>query len=161
VSEYGVADLRGKTDRECIIAMLNIADSRFQAGLLAEAKKVGKVEAQYEIPERWRDNYPSRLERQLGSAMRDGLFPTFPFGTDFTDDELELGAALQWLEERTRSRGRFISSAASVLTSFLRSTDTKMMRLLARMKLDRPQNLREHLYQRLVRHAILQTRNET
>jgi acyl-CoA hydrolase len=161
VSEYGIADLRGKTDRECVMAMLNIADSRFQATLLGEAKRVGKIEAQYEIPPRWRDNYPSRLERELGGATRDGLLPMFPFGTEFTDDELELGTALKWLEERTRTRGGSIWSAGSALVSSLRSADATTMRLLARMQLDQPKNLRERLYQRLVRYAILQTRSET
>ena len=34
ITEYGIADLRGRTDAECIAAMLNIADSRFQDELL-------------------------------------------------------------------------------------------------------------------------------
>jgi len=29
-TEYGIADLRGRTDEEIIIALLNVADSRFQ-----------------------------------------------------------------------------------------------------------------------------------
>jgi acyl-CoA hydrolase len=39
VTEYGVADLRGRTDEEVIAALLNIADSRFQDGLLARARQ--------------------------------------------------------------------------------------------------------------------------
>jgi acyl-CoA hydrolase len=34
VTEYGVADLRGKSDRDCIAAMVAIADSRFQDELI-------------------------------------------------------------------------------------------------------------------------------
>ena len=45
ITEYGVADLRGRTDRDTIVSMLNIADSRFQEGLLDAAKRAGKVEA--------------------------------------------------------------------------------------------------------------------
>ena len=30
VTEYGIADLRGRTDREIVAALLNVADSRFQ-----------------------------------------------------------------------------------------------------------------------------------
>ncbi|MFC6655237.1 acetyl-CoA hydrolase/transferase C-terminal domain-containing protein [Roseibium salinum] len=41
VTEYGVADLRAKTDEQCIAAMLDIADSRFQQGLLEQAKRAG------------------------------------------------------------------------------------------------------------------------
>src|SRR5262249_4993588 len=42
VTEYGIADLRGRTDEECIAALLDIADSRFQEELLAKAKVAGK-----------------------------------------------------------------------------------------------------------------------
>src|SRR6185312_12157864 len=37
VTEYGVADLRGKSDSECIEAMLSICDARFLDALCAEA----------------------------------------------------------------------------------------------------------------------------
>ncbi len=30
ITEYGIADLRGRTDHEVIAALLNVADSRFQ-----------------------------------------------------------------------------------------------------------------------------------
>jgi len=43
VSEYGIADLRGKSDEEVIAAMLAIADSRFQDALLRQAKAAGKI----------------------------------------------------------------------------------------------------------------------
>jgi hypothetical protein len=43
VTEYGIGDLRGKSDRDVIVAMLSIADSRFQNELLASAKKAGKI----------------------------------------------------------------------------------------------------------------------
>lgn len=44
VSEYGVADLRGRTDEDCIAAMAAIADARFAPGLLARARQAGKVD---------------------------------------------------------------------------------------------------------------------
>ena len=34
ITEYGIADLRGRTDAECVAAMIDIADSRFQDELL-------------------------------------------------------------------------------------------------------------------------------
>ncbi|HEU5399060.1 MAG TPA: acetyl-CoA hydrolase/transferase C-terminal domain-containing protein, partial [Gammaproteobacteria bacterium] len=43
VTEYGIADLRGRSDREVIAAMLNVADSRFQEKLLSEAKRARKL----------------------------------------------------------------------------------------------------------------------
>ena len=33
ITEYGIADLRGKTDRECVLAMLAIADARYTTSL--------------------------------------------------------------------------------------------------------------------------------
>jgi acyl-CoA hydrolase len=44
VTEYGIADLRGKSDRDVIVAMLAITDARFQEGLLRQAKDAGKIE---------------------------------------------------------------------------------------------------------------------
>ena len=44
ITEYGIADLRGRTDAECIAAMLDIADSRFQEELLAAAKRANKID---------------------------------------------------------------------------------------------------------------------
>ncbi|MFA5496020.1 MAG: acetyl-CoA hydrolase/transferase C-terminal domain-containing protein [Porticoccaceae bacterium] len=43
VTEYGIADLRGKTDAEVIAAMLAISDSRFQPELLRSARLAGKI----------------------------------------------------------------------------------------------------------------------
>jgi len=55
--------LRGKTDEVVIQEMLKITDSRFQEGLLAEAKKAGKISPDYRLPESARANVPQRLER--------------------------------------------------------------------------------------------------
>jgi len=38
VTEYGIADIRGKSDRDVAVAMLGIADSRFQDELLGQGK---------------------------------------------------------------------------------------------------------------------------
>ena len=84
VTEYGVADLRGKTDRDVIAAMLAVADSRFQDELLRQAKDAGKIERGFELPAACRDNTPERIARALAPAREQGLLPAFPFGTDFT-----------------------------------------------------------------------------
>src|SRR6202171_1715419 len=49
VTEYGVADLRGKSDAEVIAAMLAVADSRFQSELTRQAKDAGKLPKQFVI----------------------------------------------------------------------------------------------------------------
>src|SRR5260221_6113001 len=43
VTEYGVADVRGKSDADVIAAMLQVTDSRFQAELARVAKDAGKL----------------------------------------------------------------------------------------------------------------------
>ena len=94
VTEYGIADLRGKSDREVIAAMLSVADSRFQGELLARAKHAGKIERSFELPPAWRDNTPDRIARALEPTRAAGLLPRFPFGTDFTATEQRLLPAL-------------------------------------------------------------------
>jgi len=44
VTEYGIADLRGKSDEDTIKALLAITDARFQPALVREAKRAGKLE---------------------------------------------------------------------------------------------------------------------
>ena len=43
VTEYGIADLRGKTDREVAEARVTIMDARFQDRFIADAKPFGQV----------------------------------------------------------------------------------------------------------------------
>ena len=95
MTEYGVADLRGKTDRDVIAAMLAVADSRFQDELLRRAKDAGKIESEFELPAACRDNTPERIARALAPAREQGLLPQFPFGTDFTATEQRLIPALR------------------------------------------------------------------
>ncbi len=100
ITEYGIADLRSRTDAEVIKALLNIADSRFQGGLMEAAKRAGKLEPGYQIPEAFAHNLPERLERQLAGFRQQQLFPAFPFGTDLTDEEVMLGKVLKTVKKR-------------------------------------------------------------
>ena len=104
VTEYGVADLRGRTDEEIIAALLNIADSRFQQALLSRARTAGKIRADYRIPDAFRNNLPQRLELALKAHRDDGFFSEYPFGTDLTAEEIELARALQLLDGAQRRR---------------------------------------------------------
>ena len=56
VTEYGVADLRGKSDADVIAAMLSVTDSRFQDELARAAKDTGKLPKGYQIPAACREN---------------------------------------------------------------------------------------------------------
>ena len=64
ITEYGIADIRGKTDEEIIQALIQIADSRFQPELMAKAKKAGKLSADYQVPAAFRNNYPQELVKK-------------------------------------------------------------------------------------------------
>jgi acyl-CoA hydrolase len=157
VSEYGIADLRGKTDAECIAAMLNIADSRFQETLLAEAKRARKIAADYRIPEEHRHNTPAALEQAFSVARRAGQFSEFPFGTDLTRDEIELAAALRWLKDATRSFPGKLWVLARAAFARIRHDDP----LLTRLALAAPKDFHEKLTARLVALAIRRTRRDS
>ena len=95
VSEYGIADLRGKSDEHVVAAMLAITGSRFQDELLARAKAAGKIGKDYEIPAAHRDNRPERIAAAL-TPLKASL-PDYPFGSDFTPVEQRLLPALERL----------------------------------------------------------------
>jgi acyl-CoA hydrolase len=148
VTEYGIADLRGKTDSECVAAMLNIADSRFQETLLAEAKAAGKIARGYRIAQEHRNNRPQALERVLEPYRRQSLFSEFPFGTDFTAEEIVLGKALKRLQARTATRlGKALALGASLARPYI---PEHARPYLERLELDRPANIQERLLRNLV-----------
>ena len=148
VSEYGVADLRGRTDEEIIAALLNIADSRFQESLLAQARAAGKISADYRIPEEFRNNLPQRLESALRAYRERGLFSEYPFGTDLTEEEIALSHALRFLEARTATAlARLRTAAAALLNGGGAGAHAAALR---RMGLERPRGVGEWLEQRLV-----------
>lgn len=102
VTEYGVADLRGKTDRDVITAMLCICDSRFQGELLEKAKSAVKVEKDYAIPLEFTENTPERIAAVFADEKSLRLLPHFPLGTDFTDEEALLAVALKELKRQSK-----------------------------------------------------------
>jgi hypothetical protein len=150
VTEYGIADLRGKTDRDVIAAMLGVADSRFQGELLNQAKAAGKIEKSFEVPAAYRDNTPKRIERALGPARAAGLIPPFPFGTDFTQIEQRLIPALTSLA--SASPIQIVSFLMRGLWPSGRSPDTQDC--LDRMGLARPKGFLELIYAALLRGSL-------
>jgi acyl-CoA hydrolase len=88
VTEYGVADLHGASDEEIIQRTLAITDARFIDELAARAKAAGKLSASFVVPDAWRSNTPEALAAKLAPFRARGLFPTFPFGSDFDEPSL-------------------------------------------------------------------------
>jgi acyl-CoA hydrolase len=156
ITEYGVADLRGKTDAEIAAALLAITDSRFQDSLLRQAQAAGKLPRDYRIPDQHRGNTPQSVERALAEHRRAGLFTEYPFGTDFTAEEIVLARALKQLKERTGTRLGKARTALGAIASQLvpRSAPAELRPYLERMQLDQPANARERLAQRLVIDAL-------
>ena len=155
ITEYGVADLRGKSDADVIAAMLAVTDSRFQAELMRQAKEAGKLERNYEIPAAHRENAPDRIAQALKPAREAGLLPSFPFGSDFTDVEQRLIPALQLLQQATRSPQRL---PGMLWEGFLRQPDAADGACLARLGLDKPATLAERAYRALVGAALVRSR---
>ncbi|MEW6643274.1 MAG: acetyl-CoA hydrolase/transferase C-terminal domain-containing protein [Pseudomonadota bacterium] len=156
VTEYGVADLRGKSDADVIAAMLAVADSRFQGELMARAKDAGKLPRTYEIPAAHRENLPERIAAALRPAREAGLLPMFPFGADFSDVEQRLIPALQLLKEATASPWALLGLAREGMLGAAPTADDEMC--LGRLGLDRPKSLADRVFRLLVGAALRRSR---
>jgi hypothetical protein len=147
ITEYGIADIRGKTDSEVIAAMLAITDSRFQDELLRQAKDAGKIAREYQLPGSARNNTPDMIEGALKSATSAGLLPLFPFGTDFTEVEQRLIPALQALG------GASPMQLFRLLMRGLSSEKTDVA-CLDRLSLASPKSMKDWFYAALVRGVL-------
>jgi hypothetical protein len=146
VTEYGIADLRGRSDQDVVKAMLAVADSRFQGELLAEAKRHRKLPDDYQIPEAWRHNTPERLAATLAPYKADGFFQPFPFGSDFSRVEMALAAGLKALKARAASTGP--EDMAALMQSLPADPPAAVLPMLKRMQLDVVGSAQEALLQK-------------
>lgn len=155
VTEYGVADLRGKSDAEVIAAMLQVSDSRFQDELVRKAKDAGKLPKSYQIPAAFRENVPERIAAALRPAREAGLLPPYPFGSDFTPVEQRLIPALQILQDAQHRPLRLTGLLLRGLTARAGAADRQC---LARLDLESPKTLSERAYRALVTAALARSR---
>ncbi len=151
VTEYGIADLRGRTDAEVAAALIAIADARFQGDLAARAKDAGKLARDWRIPQDALENTPERLAARMAPLARDGLLPLFPLGSDFDADEQRLIPALQWLKRNASGWRGKVALAAGLAGATPTPDDAGA---LARMGLADPRGLKEHLLRRLISLAL-------
>lgn len=144
VTEYGIADLRGKTDAQVIEALLGVCDSRFQAELMEQAIEAGKLPKDFRLDPRFTNNTPERLQ---GIADRNrASFAEYPLGSDFSPEEQELLRALTWLKGKFR-----LSEVLELGKAALDAPPAEAFpEHLQRMQLEQPDGLREELYQRLL-----------
>lgn len=151
VTEYGVADLRSQSDSEVAKRLICIADSRFQASLLEQAVKAGKIEAGWQIPAACRDNTPAALEQCFKAQRAQGLFGAFPLGSDFTAEELKLAAALKKVKAKAASTPKW-----KLLLGALRAGEppASVQPYLARLQLEQPKTLQDKVVRMLLVEAL-------
>jgi len=155
VTEYGVADLRGATDREVAIALASLCDARFQDDFLDAAKSAGKVEGGYRLPDEARNNTPESLRAALSAAGGQDRLPAYPYGSALSAEEQALAAALEHLKSRAATmKGR----AGLLLRSLGRPAVPGWARpCLERMGLETVSGLSERLERRLLVQALTET----
>ena len=148
VTEYGVADLRGRSDRDCVAATLGVTDGRFQEEIIGKAQEVGKLERDFRLPEEHAANHPGRIAEALAPAREAGWCVPYPFGTDLSDEEQRLVPALQRLKEASEKIRDTAAMAASAALE--RAPDEEERRVLRRLDLDAPEGVAERAMQRAV-----------
>ena len=155
VTEYGIADLRGRTDREIVSALVEVMDAGYQEAFVADAIRAGKLPRDYRIPDAARANHGEALRGRFARVRELGAFPELPFGSDLTTEEVELARALKWLKSGLVSwRGR-LAIARSAFAA--RPASATLRPALERMALAEPVGWRERLERRLVAAALRST----
>ena len=101
-----------------------------------------------QIPESHRGNNPRALHERFILARARGLFSEFPFGTDFTSEEIVLAKALSSLKERTSGGWARVKALTAAAAS--PSTPSAVRPYLQRMSLSAPKTRQEWLWQRLL-----------
>lgn len=150
LTEYGIADVHGRSDEDCVVAMASVADARFQAALLERARANGKLADGFVAPPGWSSNTHDALASALAPLRADGTLPDYPLGSDFTPVEQRLVKALGWLKARTATRRgklRTVLQALGQRSPF----DPDAM---ARMDLAAPRGLAARLEARLLALAL-------
>ncbi len=151
ITEYGIADLRGRSDEDCTLAMLRLTDARFQAALLDQARAAGKVARDARVPDDMACNLPAHVSARLAPLRRDGSLPDFPMGSDFTPVEQRLVRALAWLKQQTARPAGKARLVARALWPAAAVADREAMR---RMGLAEPAGLAEKIEARVLALAL-------
>ncbi|MGE8280998.1 MAG: acetyl-CoA hydrolase/transferase C-terminal domain-containing protein [Stenotrophomonas sp.] len=154
VNEYGIADLRGLTDEDCVIAMAGITDAAFQPELLAQAKTSKKLATTFTAAPQWQQNRADVLRAALAPFRADGSLPDYPLGSDFDAVEQVLLRALGWLKSATSTP---LGKLRTVLEAVRQPGADSDAIYLQRMDLERPVGLKQQLDAKLLRLALART----
>ena len=152
ITEYGIADLRGKQDKTVIAALLNITDSRFQQELMEKMKMAGKLPQDHHIPEAFQNNFPEPLASLMSKYKKMGYFQTFPFGVDMTDVELVLARTLKALKGRMSGPTGVIGSITQAIA--VHAIPESAIPYLERMQLLDAKTLPDKMLRKLIVGAL-------
>ena len=152
VTEYGIAHIRGLSEEQVTREMIKIADSRFQGQLIKEAKKHHKLDADWELPEEYRNNYPEKVDAFIKEYQALGYFKQFPFGTEITQEEAILGGSLKGLKAAKEAKP--VSTVLKLVAEMLKPVPEKAVPYLRRMDLEKPAGLGERFQQKTVITAL-------
>ena len=145
INEYGIADLRGVSDKNVVAQMLSITDSQFQSNLLAKAKANGKIASNFTLESSWTNNSQSSLQQKLQPFKQQGLLPDYPFGTDFTELEQHLIPNLEKLKDAAKSKLTLLRLAIKGFETDESKLDSLDIEALKRLKLDNPSSTKDKI----------------
>ncbi|GAB4012536.1 MAG: hypothetical protein Fur0010_08500 [Bdellovibrio sp.] len=154
ITEYGVADLRGKTDEEVVISLIEIADSRYQEQLIKWAKKNKKLKKDYKLPDYAMFNTAQKIKLFLSPYKKKGLFSAFPLGCDFTPVELKIGKALKYIKHAKNHRWPMLPLLFKAIFSPKVHLKVRFHDELERMRFHKVNTLQEWFMSRLLLEAL-------
>ena len=128
---------------------MKVTDSRFQDQLIKEAKRHGKLAPDFELAPEYKQNYPEKLEALLQPFQADGHFVPFPFGTDFTPEEIVIGGSLKAFAKKKKP-----AIIKGLLAEMFRPVPSQAKQYLKRMQLDKPKSAKEKIMQKVVLSAM-------
>ncbi len=135
INEYGIADLKGATDKDVVAEMLSITDNQFQRELLATAKANGKISGDFKLKADWARNTQQDLQQTLQPFRQSDLLPDYPFGTDFDALEQKLIPILQQLNEASRSK---VELFKLVFKGLGQNRNSSTLKVLQRLGFEKP-----------------------
>lgn len=142
VNEYGIADLRGASDKDVVAAMLSITDTQFQNELLKAAKANGKIDHDFVLEQNWNNNSQLSLENKLSPFKQEGLLPNYPFGTDFNTLEQRLIPILEKLNQASQSKLAIFKLVIKGFKADITESDREVMK---RLDLNSPSSTSEKI----------------
>jgi len=120
-----------------------------QDDIIREAKKHGKLTKDFVLAPEHRQNTPQALDALLKGYQKYGYFTAFPFGTDYTAEEIVLGGALRSFKVKTP-----LALAQALLAEMFRGIPEQADPYLRRMKLHKPVTIKERFMRKMVLAAL-------